>query len=86
MKERVKHEWSAREALCFALLLGTVLPFVGCKKTEEKVKQEVAYVVGMEEYVYGFPLVIMDATRQVITAVPKAGEYYAPINQLSRIG
>lgn len=66
-------------------MTGIVLPFVSCKKIEEKVKEEAAYVVGLEEYVYGFPLVIMDATRQVITAVPKAGEYYAPINQLLKM-
>ena len=62
-----------------------LLTTFGCQKAEEKVKQEVAELVGMEEYVYGFPLVIMDATRQVVTAVPKAGEYYAPINQLLRM-
>jgi hypothetical protein len=39
----------------------------------------------METYVYGFPLVMMDATNQVVTAVPKAGEYYAPINQLLKM-
>ena len=31
------------------------LPFVSCKKAEEKVKEEAAYLVGMEEYVYGYP-------------------------------
>jgi hypothetical protein len=49
------------------------------------VKQEAAYLFGVEEYVYGFPLVMTDVTRQVITAVPKAGEYYAPINQLLKM-
>jgi hypothetical protein len=49
------------------------------------VKKEAAYLFGMEEYVYGFPLVMIDVTRQVLTAVPKAGEYYAPINQLVKM-
>lgn len=66
-------------------LVGGALTLVSCHKAEETVKQEAAYLVGMEEYVYGFPLVIMDATRQVVTAVPKAGEYYAPINQLLKM-
>jgi hypothetical protein len=51
----------------------------------KKVKEEVAYVAGMEEYVYGYPLVMMDVTRQVTTAASNAGEYSAPINQFARI-
>src|SRR5215469_9368835 len=50
-----------------------------------KLKEEVAYVAGMEEYVYGYPLVMMDVTRQVLTATPNTGEYAAPINQFARI-
>jgi hypothetical protein len=38
----------------------------------KKVKQEVAYVAGMEEYVYGYPLVMMDVTRQ-LAVEPGAG-------------
>jgi hypothetical protein len=51
----------------------------------KKVKQEVAYVAGMEEYVYGYPLVMMDVTREVLTAAPSSGEFAAPINQFARI-
>jgi len=69
----------------FVLLAGTLIPLVSCNKVEEKAKEEVAYVVGMEEYVYGYPLVMMDVTREVTTATPKAGEYSAPINQFARI-
>src|SRR5262249_16643195 len=50
-----------------------------------KVKQAVAYVVGMEPYVYGYPLVMMDVTREVLTAAPTSGEYSAPINQFARL-
>jgi len=49
------------------------------------IRQEAAYLLGEEEYVYGFPLVMMDVTRQVITAASKSGEYSAPINQFGRI-
>jgi hypothetical protein len=49
------------------------------------VREEVAYVYGMEAYVYGFPLVIMDVTRAVTTAAAKSGEYSAPINQFGRM-
>jgi len=50
-----------------------------------KAKEAVAYVAGLEEYVYGYPLVMMDVTREVITATPSSGEYQAPINQFGRI-
>jgi hypothetical protein len=50
-----------------------------------KVKEEVAYVAGMEEYVYGYPLVMMDVTREVLTATSNSGEFAAPINQFARI-
>lgn len=42
-------------------------------------------MLGEQEYVYGYPLVLMDVTREVTTAVSKSGEYGAPINQFARI-
>ena len=50
-----------------------------------KVKEGAAYVVGLEEYVYGYPIVTMDVTREVLTAASTSGEYSAPINQFARI-
>ena len=44
-----------------------------------------ACLLGEEEYVYGFPLVMMDVTRAVTTAASKSGEYSAPINQFGRM-
>jgi hypothetical protein len=40
-----------------------------------------AVKIGVEAYVYGYPLVLMDATRRVMTAVPKADGKKAPVNQ-----
>jgi hypothetical protein len=41
----------------------------------------------MESYVYGYPLVIMDVTRQVMTAAPSPNSEgtAAPINQLAKM-
>lgn len=50
-----------------------------------KAKEAVAFVVGLEEYVYGYPLVMMDVTREVLTATSTSGQYSAPINQFGRI-
>jgi hypothetical protein len=53
----------------------------GCKVAEEAK----GVVYGLEEYVYGFPLVLMDITKDKVTAASKAGEYTAPMNQFCRI-
>jgi len=52
---------------------------------EGDAKAALAYVLGLESYVYGFPLVMMDTTKEVIAATSKAGAYSAPINQLFRM-
>ena len=38
---------------------------------------------GIQTYLYGFPLIMMDLTKDQGTAVPTAGEITAPINQFS---
>lgn len=38
--------------------------------------------IATDAYIYGYPLVLMDMTRQVSTNVPQSGENAAPINQL----
>jgi len=50
-----------------------------------KLKEEIAYIRGLQAYVYGFPLVLMDVTNGVLTATPKSGQYSAPINQFMRV-
>lgn len=47
-----------------------------------------AWLYGLEAYIYGFPLIMMDLTKEVSTAVPTAGEFTAgeftaPLNQFS---
>ena len=63
----------------------TVASLSGCQKAKEEAKEGEGLVLGMETYVYGFPMVLMDLTRQVQTATPTAGELSAPINQLQRL-
>ncbi len=46
-------------------------------------KQGRPWLYGVEAYVYGFPLIMMDLTKDVSTAVPTAGEFTAPVNQFS---
>ena len=49
------------------------------------IKEGQAYLLGLSGYVYGLPLVMMDVTREVMTAASSSGEYSAPINQFHRI-
>ena len=46
-------------------------------------KQGEPWLNGLEAYVYGFPLIMMDLTKEVSTAVPTASEFTAPVNQFS---
>ena len=54
------------------------------EQTAGRVRGQIAYIRGMHVCL-PFPLVMMDATRQVMTAVPGPGEYRAPSNQFHRI-
>ena len=51
----------------------------------QKVEELERYIYGMQSYVYGFPLVMMDMTREVLKAAPSSGQYSAPINQFARM-
>lgn len=42
-----------------------------------------AWLYGTQVYVYGFPTVMMDLTKETSTAVSKPGEFTAPVNQFS---
>ena len=72
--------------LIFILLLVIVsTTTVGCTLREpsaqQTVNQQEAQQIAYDATVYGFPLVIMDLTRQVFTAVPTPTANGAPVNQ-----
>ncbi len=52
-----------------------------------EVREEAAYLLGMMSFVYGYPMVVMDVTRDVLTAAsaPNADGTAAPINQLAKM-
>ncbi len=50
--------------------------------SQTAIAETLASDIGCEAYIYGYPLVLMDATRRVSTNVPRSGENAAPINQL----
>jgi hypothetical protein len=85
MKRQISHFAPTKSPIALAICVLLLISLYGCKKAENKVKEEETYLLGMESYLYGFPLVMMDITRQVITAAPTAGEYNAPINQFQKM-
>jgi len=68
-------------AAALAVGMSVTMLFASCSKVVE----ERGYILGMLDYVCGFPLVVMDVTKDVITATPISGEYKAPMNQFGRI-
>jgi hypothetical protein len=68
-----------------ATSLAVMFAVSSCQKAEQKVEEGEAFIRGMQAYVYGFPLVMMDLTRQVMTAASTPGEYSAPINQFQKL-
>jgi len=72
--------------LALVVLLGIVGALaVGCAPQGGSVKQTAspqdAQQIASDATVYGFPLVIMDLTRQVFTAVPAPNDTGSPVNQ-----
>jgi hypothetical protein len=49
------------------------------------VKEGQGWLYGLQAYLYGFPLIMMDLTKDAATAAPSAGEFTAPVNQFSRM-
>src|SRR5262249_56856420 len=54
-------------------------------KPKQIVSADEASEIAVKAYVFGYPLVLMDVTRQVMTAAPKAGAHKAPVNQFLHI-
>ncbi len=57
------------------------------KDAKEDIREAAAYFLGMESYVYGYPMVMMDVTRDVLTAAPAPSPEgtAAPMNQLAKM-
>ena len=81
---RVVRGVSCKASVALVLVIAAATLGTSCR-ARDRVQQEVAYLVGMQEYVYGFPLVMMDVTREVMTASATSGEHKAPINQFARL-
>jgi hypothetical protein len=76
-----------RYKFLISIVLVTIVSAIaaGCAPKAEPVQQTIdpqqAQQIANDAAVYGFPLVIMDLTRQVFTAVPAANANGSPVNQ-----
>jgi hypothetical protein len=81
MKNVILHKF----LILIILLLTVSTVAAGCATREGSVPQTIspqeAQQIANDAAVYGFPLVIMDLTRQVLTAVPAPNANGAPVNQ-----
>lgn len=73
----------------FFLVLAMSLGCVNCASTqvtslEKMPPQEVENLV-KESYIYAYPLVVTAIAREVATAVPRAGQNKAPLNQFAHL-
>src|SRR5262245_37513316 len=66
-------------AMALAIVLVVCLPAAA----QGRLSEDEALNIGVEAYVFGYPLLLMDVTRRVSTAVPKVLGQQAPINQFT---
>jgi hypothetical protein len=81
----MKNIFMYRFQILTALLIAVSIAAVGCILPQSSIQQAVSpqdtQQIAYDATVYGFPLVIMDLTRQVFTAVPAPNENGAPVDQ-----
>lgn len=53
----------------------------GAFASRPNISEQQAFDLGVEAYIYGYPLIMMDVTREVLTNVANPGESGAPLNQ-----
>ena len=83
MKNVILHKF----LVLIVLLLTVSTVAAGCTlgehSAQQTVNQQEAQQIAYDATIYGFPLVIMDLTRQVLTAVPAPNANGAPVNQFA---
>lgn len=71
----------------FTFVLAVFMTSLGHKEAQAKAKLGPAEVekIAKDAYIFGYPLVLMDVTRQVMTACPSAGPKCAPMNRFGHM-
>lgn len=77
-----------KRAACFLLLLciGFMTPVVsGSAAQQQPLTKEEAFQLGVEAYIYGYPLLVMDSIRRVSTNVTEPQGKLAPVGQFAHV-
>jgi len=67
------------------VLIATGLPYISLTSNAEAITPEEAHAIGVEAYLYFYPLVTMDITRKQLTNVERAEGLSAPMNTFANI-
>jgi hypothetical protein len=81
----VKKFLSTSPASCLAALALAIVTLTGVSTAQGQVDEKVATEIGIEAYVYGYPLVTMEMTRRVMTNVAEPEGTHAPMGQFLRM-
>lgn len=66
-------------------ILSLVLVATSGAQGKAALKSEEIAALAQEAYIFGYPLVLMDVTRQLMTACPAPGQKCAPLNQFAHV-
>jgi hypothetical protein len=66
-----------------AALMALAWPISAGAAQDSRIREEEAYALGVEAYIYGYPLVLMNVTQRVLTNVPRPTGARAPVNQFA---
>src|SRR5262245_14272769 len=70
-----------RSALACALAVAALSGPAPSVRAGVPLSEEEAFKLGVDAYVYGYPLVTMEMTRRVMTNAAKPGGNHAPVGQ-----
>src|SRR5262245_16852864 len=84
MSHSVRH-LKKRAAVVLAVGVLMTAAFLTAQQKATKLTPDEASKLGMEAYVYGYPLVTVEMTRRVITNVEKPKGAFAPMGQFANL-
>ncbi len=80
MRQEHRSPWGViPAAVCLVILANAT------RADDDMQREERAFKSGVEAYVYGYPLVLMNVTRRVMTNVPSPIQMAAPVNQFAHV-
>ena len=82
---RTRTTVAAAALLAAGVLLGAFAARAAGDKAPAPLTEDQAAKVAEDAYIFGYPLVMMDVTKTISTAVPKPEGTKAPINQFANV-